>query len=89
MQQESKTTDLDDYSTKDLLAEIERRRTRKIIKMRQRKTWACRCGYKFTSGDRSRDCYVDFGHLWHKTCLPPQGQFSTNYHMSMGDVNVR
>jgi hypothetical protein len=43
------TTDLDDYSTKDLLDEIERRKTRKIIRMRQRKTWACRCGYKFTS----------------------------------------
>lgn len=81
--------DLDNYSTKDLLAEIKRRKTRKIIKMHQRTVWSCPCGYKFWSGSHDPDCYVDFGHLWHKTCLPPRGHFTDSYHMSMGDVNAR
>jgi hypothetical protein len=82
---------LDDFTTAELLAEIEARKIRKVIRLqtkKQPKVWACRCGYRYVAGSHDNESYVDFGMLWHKPCMPPQGQLSSNPQMSMGSVNV-
>lgn len=84
-------TTLDDFTTAELLAEIEDRKVRKVIKLqtwRQPKVWTCRCGYCYVAGSHDNETYVDFGMLWHKPCVPSQGQLSGNPQMSMGSVNV-
>ena len=83
-------TTLDDFTTADLLAEIEARKIRKIIRLKTKKTpkvWTCRCGYRYVAGSHDNESYVDFGMLWHKPCMPPHGQLPGNPQMSMGSVN--
>jgi len=77
------------YTTDELLAEIDRRKTRKVIKLKTPRKWQCQCGFTIWDGQTSQEAYVDWGHYWHVPCMPPRGQVSSNLHMSMGDINRR